>query len=122
MVYFSRLTHLNNIFCITTDTTNDAVESVIEEIKGEMHRLLTEIVSEEELNIVKNYYAGKVCRTYETNFSYINLLMRKISLGENVNDILDIQRYVHELKPVDIINFANENFTLEHFLWSVAGV
>jgi predicted Zn-dependent peptidase len=54
---------------IGTETGNEYVEPVIAETYREIDRLQQERVGEEELQMVRNYLLGEVCRSYEGPFS-----------------------------------------------------
>ena len=46
-----------------------ATDEVIREVHAEMLRLHSELISEEELCMVRNYMIGEICRNYESAFS-----------------------------------------------------
>ncbi len=54
---------------ISTETANEYVEPLIGEVYREIDRLQNELVSEEELAMVRNYMLGDLCRNYESAFS-----------------------------------------------------
>ena len=54
---------------IGTETDNEYVEPCIREVKHEMRRLQDELITEQELTMVKNYMLGEMCRSYEGPFS-----------------------------------------------------
>ena len=54
---------------IGTETDNNYVEPCIQEVKHEMQRLQEELITEQELTMVKNYMMGEMCRSYEGPFS-----------------------------------------------------
>lgn len=61
-------------FVIQADTGVEYVEPLIEEVKGEIHRLAQEGVSAEELTLVKNYLIGRSLSQRETAFQLGDLL------------------------------------------------
>ena len=58
-----------SVFGISTETANEYVEPLIGEVYSEMERLQEELVSQEELDMVKSYMTGDLCRAYETAFT-----------------------------------------------------
>jgi len=54
---------------VSTETANEFVEPLINEVYHEIDRLQTDLVGEEELSIVRNYMLGETSRSYETAFS-----------------------------------------------------
>lgn len=57
------------LMVVAADTANEYVEDLIKEVYREMDRLRQENVSDEELDMVKNYMLGDFCRTYESALS-----------------------------------------------------
>ena len=58
-----------SILGISTETDNQYVEPLIQEIYNEMDRLCNEKVPGHELDMVKSYMLGDLCRAYEKAFS-----------------------------------------------------
>lgn len=58
-----------NALMIGTETDPSYVEPLIKEVYHEIDRLKREKVSLDELNMVKNYMIGEMCRSYESAFS-----------------------------------------------------
>lgn len=54
---------------ISTETANEYVEPLIQEVYHEIDRLHQEPVTLEELTMVRNYMLGEMCRNYESPFS-----------------------------------------------------
>ena len=59
----------SNLLLIAAETDNSYVEPLITEVYNEIDRLHNEMVSAEELSLVKNYMMGELCRNYESPFS-----------------------------------------------------
>ena len=57
------------VLAITTEADNHYVDAIIAEVYKEMDKLQTDLVSQEELDMVKNYMLGDWCRSYEGPFS-----------------------------------------------------
>ena len=55
-------------FVIGTDVNGESAEIAVSEIKLELHRLQEELISDEELNTVKNYMLGKFANELSTVF------------------------------------------------------
>lgn len=53
------------VMTVSTETANQYAEACIMEIKHEMHRLQDELMPVQELDMVKNYMLGEMCRNYE---------------------------------------------------------
>ena len=52
-------------FMISSETANEYVDSLVEEVYRELKLLLSEPASESEVELVRNYILGELCREYE---------------------------------------------------------
>ncbi|MGL5980225.1 MAG: M16 family metallopeptidase [Phocaeicola sp.] len=59
----------HTILMVATEAANEYVEPIIAEVHKEMDLLRNELVTEEELQMVKSYMLGDMCRSYEGPFS-----------------------------------------------------
>lgn len=59
----------SGLLAISTETDNEYVEPLIQEVYHEIDRLHQELVPAEELTVVRNYMLGEMCRNYESPFS-----------------------------------------------------
>lgn len=57
------------VLIISTEAANEYINPIISEVYSEMDILCNELVSQEELEMVKNYMLGDLCRSYEGPFS-----------------------------------------------------
>lgn len=57
------------LLLVSTEAANEYVEAVVSEVYHEIDLLQNELVSEQELSMVKNYMLGEMCRNYESAFS-----------------------------------------------------
>lgn len=93
---YSTIQHLQHasIFSITSEVGSDVSDLAINEIDLELIRLQEEIVSKEEINLVKNYMSGSLLRSLNGPFA----------LGEMIKTIeefqLSDQYYQHFLKEI----------------------
>lgn len=56
------------ILTVSTEAANEYVDSIITEVYREMDKLCNDLVPQEELEMVKNYMLGDLCRSYEDLF------------------------------------------------------
>ena len=86
-----------NALVISSETTNEYVERLIGEVYAEMSLLREQLVSEEELSLVRNYTLGELCREYEGVSAkaevFINLWLSGQSF-ETINEYLNVIRTV----------------------------
>lgn len=59
----------SGVMAIATETDNEYVEKLIQEVYVEIDKLHRELVPKEELTMVCNYMLGEMCRNYESPFS-----------------------------------------------------
>lgn len=59
----------SGIFTVSTEAANEYAESIVKEVYHEIDLLQTELVSPKELEMVRSYMLGDMCRSYEGPFS-----------------------------------------------------
>ena len=69
------------MFLVHCEAQGGKADEVIGEVHREMLRLQTELVSEEELRMVRNYMIGEICRNYESAFSLADAYIFMDHLG-----------------------------------------
>lgn len=69
------------MFLVHCEAQAGKADEIIGEVHREMLRLHTELVSEEELRMVRNYMAGEICRNYESAFSLADAYIFMDHLG-----------------------------------------
>ncbi len=109
------------LFCVQTETANQFVDSVIREINFEIERIISELPSVEELEIVKKYYSGSVCRIYEANFSFTNQLIKKIGVGNEHVSTLQALETIRKAAPENITDTLKRYLSPNNVVWCVAG-
>lgn len=87
-----------NAFMITTETTNDHVEPLIDEVYKEMHRLCCETITNQELELVRNYTFGELCREYEGTLAKSEVFINAWLSGEPFDTV---NRYMEYIKNVN---------------------
>jgi predicted Zn-dependent peptidase len=68
---------LHNVgyFIIATEVGKDVKDATLTEIQNEITRLQTELVGEDELNLVKNYLMGQLLKSADGPYSMTDLYM-----------------------------------------------
>ena len=110
-----------NAFMISSEAATEYVEPLIKEVYRELERLVAEPVSEAEMQLVRNYIMGELCREYEGQSAksevFINAWLSGVGF-ESVN------RYIDEIKSVtaaDLQCLAREYFKKENMIEVVVG-
>lgn len=110
-----------NAFMISSETAHEYVEPLINEVYREIDRLITERVEESEIELVRNYIMGELCREYEGQSAksevFINTWLSGVGF-ETVNN------YLNEIKSVtadDLQRLAREYLKKENMIEVVVG-
>jgi zinc protease len=119
----SHLATLKNAgyFMIGTDVKKEFTQQTIDEIKKEINRLQTELVSEEELKTVKNFMAGEFAGSLNTAFEVAD--RQKILLLDSLpadffNHYID---QIHATTSEDVMLMANTYLQPDDMLTVIAG-
>ena len=67
--------HETGYFLIATEVGKDVKDATLKEIQYEMERLHSELVPEEELQLVKNYMLGQLLKSADGPYSMTDLYM-----------------------------------------------
>jgi len=106
---------------ISADVLKYKGDAVIQEVKKEIELLQSELVSDQELSVLKNYLKGKLLKSFDGAFEQIDRFFSIDSFG------LDwgyYDCYIQELEnitPEDLKNIANEFFKWEDFVMVKVG-
>lgn len=106
----------NNIFFITTETTQKYVTRCIDEIKKDMMDLQERPVSIDELENARNYNLGQFCRATETSLALHHLMMNLRVHQRTLENIQQEQEKAQELTPEDIMRCAQKHFNPKDML------
>lgn len=109
------------LLVVSTETGNEFVEPVIKEVYREMDRLREERVPEKELEMVRNYMLGDMCRSYESPFSLSDAWIFIESSGLDMDFYSRSLDAVRDTSPEDILMLAQKHFCKENLIEVVAG-
>lgn len=110
-----------NAFMISTETDNEYVEPLLAEVDKELKRLRDEYVPKEELELVRNYTLGELCREYEGVLPKAEVFITLWLSGqpfEAVNDYLDT---VCSVSQTELRSLAQEYLSPEQMSQIVVG-
>ena len=106
---------------ISSEVGSEVCKSALDEIKKELSILCSQLVSEEELSLVKNYMLGQLLKNCDGAFSlsdrFVGLLMYDL-------DYSYYDRYIktlNEITPQQILNLSQEYLNPDTFLQLVVG-
>lgn len=106
---------------ISTEADNEYMEPVIQEIFNEMDTLCSEKVPEEELQMVRNYMLGDMCRSYENAFSLSDAWIFIELAGLDMDFFDRSLEAVRETTTDDLLALAQKHFSKENLIAVVAG-
>ena len=110
-----------NAFMISSEAATEYVEPLIAEVYRELERLVTEPVDDSEIELVRNYIMGELCREYEGQSAKSEVFINAWLSGVGFDSV---NRYIDEIKSVtaaDLQRLACEYFKKENMIEIVAG-
>lgn len=111
----------HSLLMVATEAANEYVEPIIREVYKEMDLLRTELVSKEELQMVKNYMLGDMCRSYEGPFSLSEAWIYTETAGLEDDFYQKSLEAIHAVSQEEIQQLAVKYFCKENLIEVVAG-
>ena len=111
----------SGLLIVSTETDNEYVEPLIQEVYHEIDRLHLDPVSAEELRIVRNYMLGEMCRSYESPFSLSDAWIFIATSGLKDDYFARSLQAVNEITPAEIQDLAQRYLCKETLKEVVAG-
>ena len=110
-----------NAFMISSETANEYTEPLIKEVYCELDRLVKQPIDVAEIELVRNYIMGELCREYEGQSAksevFINVWLSGV-------DFAAVNRYLDDIKnvtPAELHRLAREYFKKENMIEMVVG-
>ncbi len=113
--------NLTGYFIIATEVGKEFVSSTLHEIKVEIERLQNELVSEDELNLVKNYVLGQLLKHADGPNAMMDLFMAVQLQGKGFEFYDSLIRRVNIITSKDLINVANKYLSWDNLTIITAG-
>ena len=111
----------SGLLIVSTETDNEYVEPLIQEVYHEIDRLHLDPVSAEELRIVRNYMLGDMCRSYESPFSLSDAWIFIATSGLKDDYFARSLQAVNEITPAEIQDLAQRYLCKETLKEVIAG-
>lgn len=111
----------SGLLIVSTETDNEYVEPLIQEVYHEIDRLHLDPVSAEELRIVRNYMLGEMCRSYESPFSLSDAWIFIATSGLKDDYFARSLQAVNEITPAEIQDLAQRYLCKETLKEVIAG-
>lgn len=111
----------SGLLIVSTETDNEYVEPLIQEVYHEIDRLHQKPVSAEELRMVRNYMLGEMCRSYESPFSLSDAWIFIATSGLKDDYFARSLQAVNEITPAEIQDLAQRYLCKETLKEVIAG-
>ncbi|MBR2195638.1 MAG: insulinase family protein [Salinivirgaceae bacterium] len=94
---------------------------VADEVRREMQNLKDKLVSDSELELVRNYMMGEMLQTFDGPLSSIDAVEKAIDMEVGIDFYDKEQQEIMSIKPIDIQEIANKYFDLDKLTVAIAG-
>jgi len=95
---------------ISSEVGKDVREATMKEIAHEINLLRTELIGEEELQVVKNYMSGKILRSIDGPMKFSETLKGLIIYKQDVSYIHQLLTTIREVSSEELLALANKYF------------
>jgi predicted Zn-dependent peptidase len=113
--------HETGYFLIATEVGKDVKDATLKEIQFEIERLKTDLVPQEELDLVKNYLLGQLLKSADGPYSMIDLYMGLEPYGLDMEFYNESIRKIQRITPERIRELAQKHLNWEDFTIVSAG-
>lgn len=107
-IYSSFVSYIHaGFFEVVTEVGKDFREATFKEIEKEMNLLRTELIGEEELEVVRNYMAGKILRSIDGPLKFSETLKGLILYNQDLGYIQQLLETIRTVKAEELLQLAN---------------
>lgn len=108
-------------FLIATEVGVDVRDLAIAEIKSELNRLQTELVSEVELAVVRNYMLGQLLKSADGPYAMTDLFLSAEAQGLELNFYNNVLKRLNNIDPERIQSLAKKYLNWDEMTIVTAG-
>ncbi len=112
---FIQQNKLHNSYIIATDVGKDVAELAVQEVWHEMNRLRTELVGDEELQLVKNYILGSVRGSLDGPFKIMGRWKKLILNNQQEDYFYNSIAVFKSITADEVRTLANQYFQQAQF-------
>jgi predicted Zn-dependent peptidase len=113
--------HQSGYFLIATEVGKDVKDAAMDEIRKELTRLQEELVSEEELTLVKNYMLGQLLKSADGPYSMADLFLSVEPYGLDLDFYNKAIESLHEITAARIQQLAKRYLNWDELTVVAAG-
>ena len=106
---------------ISSETDNSYVAPLLNEVRKELSRLVNEPIPEAEVELVRNYILGELCREYEERFTKSEAFINAWFSGEPFGSVNDYIETVRTVTAAELSEIARRYLADTSFVEIVAG-
>lgn len=110
-----------NAFMISSEVANEYVEPCIKEIYNEIERLCNEPITAEEVEHVRNYILGEMCRECEGLTAKSEVFVNAWLSGESFESVNEYLEVVKTVSAEDLNRVARRFFSIDNMIEVVVG-
>ena len=108
-------------FLISTEAKKESRQLVVDECIKEIKNLKENLVSNQEMDTVKNYLVGSIMRTMDSPFNIIEQNKKLILLGIDEHYLENYFDLIKKITPEECCEIANEYFSEDQFSKVIVG-
>jgi zinc protease len=108
-------------WAITAGVAPENVELTIEKARGEIQCLISELVSEDDLNDNQSYFTGRLPLRLESNFGLASTIHAMMEYHLGLDYLLNYHDLVFRVSREDVLKAAQQYLHPEHLVIAVAG-
>ncbi|MFN8285452.1 MAG: pitrilysin family protein [Chitinophagales bacterium] len=98
---------------IAAEVGKDVRQSTLNEIEKEINTIRTELIAEEELEIVKNYMCGKILRSVDGPLKYSETLKGLIIYNQDASYIRELLQTIRSVTAAELLELAKVYFDFD---------
>lgn len=103
-------------FYISTETAVDQVEKMLAAIHQEVTRLKTELISNEELTMARNYLMGHLMTQLDGSIPSLDFIKTYKIEGVPDSQFFDLIQTIQKITPEELLTLANRYLNLEEWV------
>ncbi len=98
---------------ISAEVGKEVRQATLDEIQKEINILRSELIPEDELQIVKNYMSGKILRSLDGALKFSETLKGLIIYGQDTDYIIKLLQTVRETGSEELLRLANQYYDFD---------
>ncbi len=107
---------------VATETAHEYVEKTLEEINKEIKRIKSELIPEEEMEMVRNYSLGSLLTALDGPFNSSEVIKGIILNDLEKDSFQDLISTIKNISQQELIELANKYFVEENIYTQLVGV